>query len=409
MSAVQRIGPVLAPSGAGWDSRFTAAPVVWKEEEAFFMLYMGWDEPKGARSFGLARSEDGLAWERAPENPVLSGGPDPWEAAGLEAGSLVKDRQQYWLYYTGFDQNKRCAIGLATSKDLVSWDKHLANPLMAGEQGWEERGVAFPAVVRGLQEERLMVYGAYGPGPAFWGAMQLGTAHSKDGVKWQRVERDPTFRACPVSCWDAGVEIHQVMQVGDQYAMLYEGYGLPGRYNLGVAFSPDGIAWARHPFNPLFPLAEFAVLQHIGTVHPWLLPAEGLLYYTQVDGGVPDRHQICAARFDLSLLDPARVPQLTYELCAGLLLTGGPYISSAIPGAGRSRAMAAVALDRQGKVTVELDLTGGDREVWAKGPSADAKAGECMVLELALAARRVRVRVEADEGTTVTATLGLER
>lgn len=409
MSFVQRIGPVLAPTGSDWESKFTAAPLVWKEEDEFLMLYMGWSEPNGSRSFGLARSENGFEWERADENPVMSGGPDEWEARGLEAGSLLKDREQYYLYYTGFNEGVKCGIGLATSKDLVNWEKHEANPLLVGHEDWEERGVAFPSVMRGLQDKMLMIYGAYGPGPAFWGAMQLGTARSDDGLVWHRVERAPTFRACPLSCWDAGVEIHQVMQVGDQYVMLYEGYGLPGRYNLGVAFSPDGIAWARHPSNPFFPLAEFGVLQHIGTVHPWLVPAEGLLYYTQVDGGTPDRHQICVARFDLSLLDPAQAPHLTYELCNGHPAEGEVYTSSAIPCVGWNRAKAAVCLDRKGKMVVELDMTGGNAEVWTKGPEKDVAAGEYAVLPVDLAARRVRVRVEADEGTKVTATLGLEK
>jgi len=408
MSFVQRIGPVLAPAGKGWDSRFTAAPLVWKEDEEYLMLYMGWAAPHGSRSFGLARSEDGFEWERADENPVLSGGPDGWDARGLEAGSLLQDREQYYLYYTGFDEDQKCAIGLATSKDLVKWEKDEANPLMRGQEAWEERGVAFPSAVRGLEEKLLMVYGAYGPGPAFWGAMQLGTAWSDDGLAWQRSDVNPTFRACPVSCWDAGVEIHQVLSVGDQFAMLYEGLGLPGRYNLGVAFSPDGIAWARHPSNPLFPLAEFGVAQHIGTVHPWLVPAEGLLYYTQVDGSVPDRHQICAARFDLSLIDPVQAPSLVYELGAGCPVQEGGFTSSAVPCAGWRQATAAVCLDREGKVALELDLSGSDDEEWTPGPSAEPAAGEYAVLKIDLAARRVRVRAEADEGALVTCTLGLE-
>ena len=102
----------------------------------------GWSEPNGSRSFGLARSADGLHWERVSSEPVLSGGPDGWDAAGLEAGSLLKDREGYQLYYTGFNETGNCAIGLATSKDLRHWDRHPANPLIAAEASWEERGVA---------------------------------------------------------------------------------------------------------------------------------------------------------------------------------------------------------------------------------------------------------------------------
>jgi hypothetical protein len=336
--------------------------------------------------------------------PVMSGGPDKWDLNGLEAGSVIRDREGYRLYYTGFDSSRKCSIGLATSKDLLRWTKHPASPIFSSEEKWEERGVAFPAVLRGLEERMGMVYGAYGPGPAYWGAMQLGTATSDDGLKWKRVNPYPTFRACSVECWDAGVEIHQVISVGDQYVMLYEGLGLPGRYNLGIAFSPDCVAWARHPSNPIFPLAEFAAAQHIGTVHPWLVPALGLLYYTQVDGSSPDRHQILAARFDLSIIDPLSAPSLIYELCDRLPLPAGEWTSSAIPSSGRSQVEALVYCSSHGRAAFEFDTGGTDD--WLPGPSVDLVPNRMVALgPVGILSRRCRIVVHANEGATLTSGL----
>ncbi|MGQ9515534.1 MAG: hypothetical protein ACUVTL_10920 [Thermoproteota archaeon] len=83
--------------------------------------------------------------------------------------------------------------------------------------------------------------------------------------------------------WDAGIEVHQVIAVGDHYAMLYEGLGnYPHRYNLGIAYSPDCEVLAHSPENPVSSLTESNVKQDMSTVHPMLLLEDMLLFYVEV-------------------------------------------------------------------------------------------------------------------------------
>ena len=98
----ERIAVVLSPTLGTWDGKSTAAPVVWKEEDKYYMLYQGWSEGSGPRIPGLADSEDGLHWTRYEKNPVMKSSKETWDQNGFECGSLLKLDDEYWLFYTGF-------------------------------------------------------------------------------------------------------------------------------------------------------------------------------------------------------------------------------------------------------------------------------------------------------------------
>jgi hypothetical protein len=64
----------------------------------------------------------------------------------------------------------------------------------------------------------------------------------------------PVFEAAGPGHWDAKIrERGWVLREGGVYKLWYTGYdGTPtGRRMLGLATSPDGITWTRHPANPL--------------------------------------------------------------------------------------------------------------------------------------------------------------
>ena len=180
---------VLPPTPGSWDGKSTAAPIVWKEDGRYLMLYQGWSEGSGPRIFGLAESEDGMQWTKYETNPVMT----PfgvWDQRGYECGSLLKIEGKYWLYYTGIGADGKARIGLATSEDLRSWSQYERNPIMdLGPPGsFDSRGVAFPSVLAGTRNYK-MVYGGYAPD-----SMQLGLASSYNGTDWSKFPHDPVFR-----------------------------------------------------------------------------------------------------------------------------------------------------------------------------------------------------------------------
>jgi hypothetical protein len=69
--------PVLIPGPfESWDERVVADPYVIRIDPYFYMYYLGHDRAQPPRQrIGVARSRDGIVWEKLGSNPVLSPGP----------------------------------------------------------------------------------------------------------------------------------------------------------------------------------------------------------------------------------------------------------------------------------------------------------------------------------------------
>jgi predicted GH43/DUF377 family glycosyl hydrolase len=408
--ATKRIGIVLPPTPGSWDGKSTAAPIVWKEDGKYYMLYQGWSNGSGPRILGLAESEDGLNWVKYKNNPVMFPSAGAWDQGGFECGSLLKIDGRYWLYYTGIGADGKARIGLATSEDLKSWSQHECNPIMdLGQPGsFDSGGVAFPSVLKGKQGYK-MVYGGYGID-----SMQLGLASSSDGINWNRFPHNPVFRqrgwfedpCC--NNWDAGIEVHQVIAMGDNYTMLYEGLGnLPNRYRLGVAFSPDCEVWARSPENPIDPLTESNVKQDMSTVHPMLLLEDMVLYYVEVVGAsMQSQHRICAAQVCPSLVNPLAQKALSYPLWIERNIGPQETISSAINCLGFQKKTFLLSSSQEGSVKVEIDPAGLDQ--WNTLYEDKVTEGKLWKLSINDGFARSRIRF-ASSKAKVSAWIVLER
>lgn len=131
-------------SGGSWDDYQIGTPFAWcepAEARPWRMIYYG--KVSGGKSpLGLATSLDGITWERKDTAgnvltmavlPVGSGA--EWDNADLDFGGLIKVGNTYYLYYNNIVLTKRLA-GLATSTDLVTWTKDVANnPIYIGTIG----------------------------------------------------------------------------------------------------------------------------------------------------------------------------------------------------------------------------------------------------------------------------------
>jgi hypothetical protein len=89
----------------------------------------GYEE--GPAVIGLAWSRDLLHWERGPVILRPEDG-DEWERGGLYKPYLLKIGSTYHLYYNAKTTGKpwKEQTGLAISRDLKSWTRHPASPLI---------------------------------------------------------------------------------------------------------------------------------------------------------------------------------------------------------------------------------------------------------------------------------------
>jgi predicted GH43/DUF377 family glycosyl hydrolase len=138
-----------APALAGgprssWDERAVGDPHVLKIGNWFYLYYLGQDRARRQR-LGLARSTDGVTWEKLRSNPVLElGGAGAFDEVGLGEPAVWQSHGYYWMLYTGRDTAEQRRTGLARSSDGVHWRK--LPPVLMGDRPWNAKVLCDPAV-----------------------------------------------------------------------------------------------------------------------------------------------------------------------------------------------------------------------------------------------------------------------
>jgi hypothetical protein len=121
------------PRGS-WDERGVADPYAIRRPSYFYLFYLGQDRARRQR-LGLARSTDGVRREQLRRNPRLALGEDgSFDEQGLGEPATWQSYGWYWMLYTGRDRDERRRMGLAQSRDGVTWRK--LPEVFAGEQSW---------------------------------------------------------------------------------------------------------------------------------------------------------------------------------------------------------------------------------------------------------------------------------
>ena len=141
-SWVKQPAPVLdyGPVGS-FDERAVADPYVIRIGPYFYMYYLGQDRAVRQR-IGLARSSDGIHWQKLRANPVLDLDTDT--EAGLGEPAVWQSDGFYWMLYTvrNFDETRY--LGLARSTDGVRWTRLPVK--YTGTEPWDSKVVCDPSV-----------------------------------------------------------------------------------------------------------------------------------------------------------------------------------------------------------------------------------------------------------------------
>jgi predicted GH43/DUF377 family glycosyl hydrolase len=143
--------PVLdvGPVGA-WDERAVADPYVIRIEPYFYMYYLGQDRAVRQR-IGVARSRDGVYWEKLPANPVLE---MDEEEAGVGEPAVWQSDGFYWMLYTVRDFAENRYLRLARSTNGVRWTKLAVR--YKGTEAWNSKVICDPTVV--VDSGRILVW-----------------------------------------------------------------------------------------------------------------------------------------------------------------------------------------------------------------------------------------------------------
>jgi len=134
----------LGPPGS-FDESDVADPYVIRSGDRFYLFYLGQDRARRQR-LGIARSSDGITWEKLRSNPILElGAAGSFDEAGLGEPAVWTSGGQWWMLYTGRDRSEHRRMGLAHSIDGVRWER-VPNFLISGSNPWDSQVICDPSV-----------------------------------------------------------------------------------------------------------------------------------------------------------------------------------------------------------------------------------------------------------------------
>jgi beta-fructofuranosidase len=178
-------------------------------------------------TIGHAVSHDLTHWEVLPD-ALHPGRAGAWDDFTTWTGSVIKHEDAWHMLYTGTSHAEKGLvqrIGLATSNDLIRWQKHPANPLLEADprwyelldlNAWHDQAWRDPHVFRHPADGdfHCFITARANSGPPD-GRGVIGYARSPDLVRWE-VQPPLTYPG------DFGeLEIPQLVEIDGRYYVLF--------------------------------------------------------------------------------------------------------------------------------------------------------------------------------------------
>ena len=222
----------------------TCFDVALLKENESYRLWFSW-RPK--KSVALVESADGINWSKP--RIVLSPNPDSGWEDDINRPAVIRQDRQYHMWYTG-QARGRSWIGYATSPDGITWERASDQPVLSSEASWEDVAVMCPHV---LWDDEAAVFRMWYSAGQQYEPNAIGYATSPDGLHWKKLPANPIFTARAEHPWEQHkVTACQIIPGPDFHLMFYIGFRDEHHAQIGMARSRDGISdWQRHQANPI--------------------------------------------------------------------------------------------------------------------------------------------------------------
>ena len=295
--------PVLPPGAVGsWEQVVLYACVV--EQLGYNMYYTGFDYTAGPMpvyNIGYAYSMDETSWTKYPANPVVNRGPPgSWDVDGVGMPSVLFDGVGYKMWFSGMDwTGPWTGIGYATSSDGMSWSKFGGNPVLLPSPGQWDETIMAARVLYTGGEFKMWYTGTDSGSIG-----RIGYATSPDGLAWAKHPGNPVLVEGPGGDWDdSSVMMPSVIFNGTGYQMWFGGQDASSVFRIGYATSPDGITWTKDLSNPVLEPTPGGWDESMVS-GPFII-SDGLTYHMWYGGFNPGGGSGIGYAYSLSNLAPA--------------------------------------------------------------------------------------------------------
>lgn len=264
----------------------------------------------------MGKLKRNTAWVRDARNPILP----PQKNSDYDCGGcmnpwVVREGEQYYLYYGGWgaDKHRRVCLATAPMDALGEWERH--GPVIElGEHGeFDGNWCVLPHVIKlDDREWRLYYTGNSGIGTGLAMFPGLGMAFSEDGKRFRKHDRNPVIartgrQGDPDQQGIAGGSVLQaVLPDGSvQWRFYYTGCPTLGKdvfldqqKTICLAVSRDGIEWEKQGAVMLRnPLRDYENVAVAGPVVQQLPDGSYRMWYSAI-GTRWGYYSICYAESD---------------------------------------------------------------------------------------------------------------
>lgn len=165
-------------------------------------------------------------------------------------------RKEYARIEAELKQQRERFELLSLPSEIQKWIKFYNNPVFnPGPRGsWEEKSVDCFSI--GYYFGQYMMWYVGTPESL---NCQIGLATSPDGIHWRKHPENPVIRLGPKGSWDESILICQSVLYDQEekvFKMWYIGGTSEGVFSIGLATSPDGVHWTKYPGNPVLRVTE---------------------------------------------------------------------------------------------------------------------------------------------------------
>ena len=160
--------PVYHPTHMPWSVGRAIDPEVYIDESAgkAYLFFATRDPSMRFQMLGLAEADLGSGFGAGSWRDVSTSAPIlkptlPWEQLCIEAPTVMKHGDRFYLFYAGAYNNAPQQIGVAESKDLVHWTRLSSQPFLAnGKPGtWNSSESGHPGVLQNGDRTYLFFQG----------------------------------------------------------------------------------------------------------------------------------------------------------------------------------------------------------------------------------------------------------
>jgi predicted GH43/DUF377 family glycosyl hydrolase len=242
--------PVMTGNLSTWNQNVDMPSVLYNSGSARYEMWFCGDPGILGQYYGrpyhigYAFSYDCINWN-IHNTPVLDTTTGKWDDLTVEAPMVIHENSTYKMWYAGWNMAEdSVGIGYATSPDGMIWTKHPSYIFGPGTAVWEA-GYPYSCSVMPVTGGYKIWYAATDLNQS---EFNIGYAFSDNGITWQRdTVNNPVLEVGSPGSWDDyAATAPFVHRIDSTYYMWYTGIKTDGNRSGGLAYSYDGIYWTKY-------------------------------------------------------------------------------------------------------------------------------------------------------------------